>query len=255
MTKSIIFRQAKNLQELKALLKLRYRGYLNSPCASLLKINRYQIDMDAYDLRALHFGVFETDGLRANPIGYVRFIQEEMTPTTPMIWQLAFAHPELLSSLQKEVSTPFPFLQYHPNKELMQLHLSEALSKGERILEASRFVFDPLIRSTGILNFTAEATLSAVFFGLSYDRLMLVCNPSHCSFYQRIGFQFFDEGMTTTYGELPARFMEHRVQQLPRSYKDKMITMGCQYDQYGSVRSQITSSMIAKKCKQLIKAA
>ena len=58
MTKSIIFRQAKNLHELKALLKLRYQGYLQSVCASLIQPNRYQIDLDVYDLRALHFGIF-----------------------------------------------------------------------------------------------------------------------------------------------------------------------------------------------------
>lgn len=255
MTKSIIFRQAKNLHELKALLKLRYQGYLQSACASLIQPNRYQIDLDVYDLRALHFGVFETDGLRAKPIGYVRFIQEEMTSTAPMIWQLAFTHPELLAALQKDASNTFPFLQYHPNQSSMELRIAKARAKGERILEASRFVFDPQIRSAGILNFTAEATLATLFFGLSYDCLMLVCNPSHCRFYQRLGFQFFDEGIQTSYEKLPARFMQHRAQQLPNSYKKKMITMGCQYDQYGSIRSKITSSMIAKKRKQLVKAA
>ena len=255
MEKSIIFRQASNLHELKALLKLRYQGYLHSQCASLIEHNRYQIDLDSYDLRALHFGIFETDGLRAKPIGYVRLIQDELAPSAPLLWQLAFTHPELLPKLEKDPETPFPFMQYHPDADWLSYYIAEAKAKGQKLVEASRFVFDPNVRSKGLAGFVTEATLSIVFFSLAYKKLMLVCNPSHCRFYSRAGFQYLDEGIQSDYQDLPARFMVNEAHTIPAHLKKRMISLACQFDQHGAVRKQdaIIKKTVAKR--EIIKAA
>lgn len=255
MTKSIVFRQASNLLELKSLLKLRYHGYLNSQCASLIEHNKHQIDLDGYDLRSLHFGLFQTDGLRAQPIGYVRLIQDEMSPVAPLLWQLAFMYPELRPKLEEKAPTLFPFMQYHPDQEQAAYQIAQAKAEGKKMVEASRFVFDPSIRSRGLLGFVTEATLSIVFFGLSYHHLMLVCNPSHCRFYTRVGFQFFDEGLQSDYQDLPARFMVNQASQLPEQYKKRMITLACQYDQYGGIRRPDNSGLIKSASAQKVNKA
>ena len=115
-----VFREARNVYELKSLLELRYRGYLQSRCSSLIKKNPSGLDLDSYDLRSRHMGFFQLQGKESKPLGYMRLVEDELTDTAPLIWQLALSHPELWERLENDPPTPLPLMANCPKrKELL----------------------------------------------------------------------------------------------------------------------------------------
>jgi hypothetical protein len=74
-----IYREAESQEELEELLKLRYRAFLRGTWGLITKRNIYQIDIDVFDVNAMHFGLFIQKDEKEIPIGYVRFVTETTT--------------------------------------------------------------------------------------------------------------------------------------------------------------------------------
>jgi len=75
MENTYCFREARNVEELYALLKLRYEEYRNSRLAGFCPENEYGLDIDEFDLRSRHFGLFQQSADGEKAIGYMRVVQ------------------------------------------------------------------------------------------------------------------------------------------------------------------------------------
>jgi len=73
MQSYFVFRQAQSVDELRALLKLRYKVYRESRLQQFVPENECGIDLDGYDLRSRHFGLFKNN---SHPIGYMRVVED-----------------------------------------------------------------------------------------------------------------------------------------------------------------------------------
>lgn len=70
----LAFRPALNVKELESLFRLRYQGYLESQCASLVTDNQHGFELDVYDHYAHHIGLFQEGYFGAHPIDYLRLV-------------------------------------------------------------------------------------------------------------------------------------------------------------------------------------
>ena len=61
MDSYFVFREARSTSELEALFRLRYKVYQNSRLHCFEPANEYGINLDCYDLRARHFGLYMND--------------------------------------------------------------------------------------------------------------------------------------------------------------------------------------------------
>ena len=59
-TNTYIFREAASQAELKVLFQLRYKVF-KTQYPTLLPDNESGVDMDCFDTKALHFGIFQKD--------------------------------------------------------------------------------------------------------------------------------------------------------------------------------------------------
>ena len=73
-------RPARTARELKGLFQLRYEGYLDSHCASLVEEAPHGFTFEAYDWNALHMGLFQEGHYGSRPLGYMRLVQPGPAP-------------------------------------------------------------------------------------------------------------------------------------------------------------------------------
>lgn len=103
---NINFREAQNKAELEALFTLRHQVYSEDEnLKSMLSEN--SLDLNVYDLNALHFGAFENN----EPIAYIRLVVGKETHFTSWVKELFSEHGIKLET-QKFT---FPFQNYHPD--------------------------------------------------------------------------------------------------------------------------------------------
>ena len=228
-----VFREARNVLELKSLLELRYRGYLQSRCSSLIKQNPSGLDLDAYDLRSRHMGFFQLQGKESKPLGYMRFVEDDLTATAPLIWQLALAYPDLCERLEKDPPTPYPLMENCPKTDELMKFYQQVKAKGERIAEGSRFVFDKDVRSRGFPKFMLESSLAVGLFGLGYKHALLACNPRHGSFYSKFCFKPYEGLEKFEYDGLPGCVMINTKNEISVPIKEKFLKMAAIYQHTG----------------------
>lgn len=230
-----VFREARNVLELKSLLELRYRGYLQSRCSRLIKQNPSGLDIDSYDLRSRHMGFFQLQGNESKPLGYMRLVEDELTDTAPMIWQLALRHPELAERLEHKPPTPLPLMENCPKTdELMQFfhHLKD---KGEKLVEGSRFVFDKDVRSRGFPKFVLESAVAITLYSLGYKHALLACIPRHARFYEKFGFKTYTGLEDFKYCGITGCVLINSKNSVPVDIQQKIADMAKAYDKTGVI--------------------
>lgn len=198
------FREARTVSELEALFYLRYQGYLNSSCATLVYQNEYGLEFDSYDWYAWHLGLFQEGQYGSKPIGYMRLVQDSSTPMAALVSKLAARFPGLPPPPPPSVYAPLPMISNSPKKEwLLGLYRSKK-AQGHCIVEGSRFVFSSDVRAAGYARFVFESTLASTFYRYGYDYAMLACHPRHAFFYIQYGFQQLLDGSSNDYKGLSA---------------------------------------------------
>ena len=71
------FRELQDQQEMLNWLRLRYTIYNSTRCAGFLKTNEEEIDVDHYDLKSRHYGLFVEEADEQKLIGGLRIIQNK----------------------------------------------------------------------------------------------------------------------------------------------------------------------------------
>ena len=230
-----VFREARNVHELKSLLELRYRGYHQSRCTALIDQNNCGLDIDAYDLRARHMGFFQLKGKESIPLGYMRLIEDEMTSTAPLIWQIAAGNSDLLDKLDQELEAPFPFMTICEEDAALQTFYTESKATNKKMVEGSRFVFDRSVRSRGFPKFVLESAVAVTLFSQQFDYAMLGCLPRHGTFYSRFGFQPFEGYEDFAYGKFRSCILINSTKTVPTTIQHKIVNMAQAFSDTGMI--------------------
>ena len=193
------FREVTDSAGLEELFRLRYRCFRKSKLEGFVPENEHGLDIDCYDLRARHFGLYENNGSGERLVGNHRHVTDRQQPAAAAIRKIVATKPELQQRALTKPEHPFPVLNYWPDKEPIFELYREATNRGELMIEASRLALDPSINLLAVVNFIFQATVaSALANGVS--RGVTAINSNRKRYYHRYGFD--------TKESLPDRFIE-----------------------------------------------
>jgi len=131
----LAFRPARNVKELESLFRLRYQGYLESQCASLVTDNQHGFELDVYDHYAHHIGLFQEGNFGTHPIGYLRLVQEHAGPLSDYIDSIA-SHYGIVCPLPEE-GPGLPLLSNCLEKATISEHMNLLRPEPNGIVKAS----------------------------------------------------------------------------------------------------------------------
>ncbi len=182
------YREAQNTTELEALLKLRYKVYRNSALSNFCPENNAQLDLNPFDLNSRHFGLFENEEGVEKPVGYMRVVQQERSPSANQVLEIAKkACSKLADCLQQPITKPFPLMTYFRGSEKVDSVLTQLNEHGLKMCEASRFVFAEEVRSLQLAKFVTESSI-AIYRALGFYSSIITCSITHSRFYNQYGF-------------------------------------------------------------------
>jgi Acetyltransferase (GNAT) domain len=230
------YREAQNITELEALLKLRYKVYRKSKYINFCPKNKHQINLDQYDLYSRHFGLFENKSGIEKPVGYMRVVQEERSPTANQVLEIAKkASPKLADSLQIPVTKPFPLMTYFRGSEKVNSVLARLASNGLKMCEASRFVFAKEIRSLQLAKFVTESSV-AIYRALGFYCSIITCSIPHSRFYNQYGFsQLKGTGLHIGHSQPPLLLLLLLSQDVPSSKENKIDQMSKTFNDHNAI--------------------
>jgi len=188
-----LFRAPDSREELRQLLQLRYAIYRESSLRNVTSKNDSEIDVDQYDLRSSHFGLYQLDDFGSKPVGYIRIVQDadDMVQNTADVLAIANDCPETLERVFAPRREPFPLMTYFPDAGMVKVFYAVRHARGERYIEPGRLSLDPSVRSIGIVTFMTMCTFAlGVVQGV--DGAILSCDSKHVPFYRRFGFERLD---------------------------------------------------------------
>lgn len=185
------YREAHSEKELEELLRLRYQVYRNSRLAGFCPENAWGIDLDAWDARSLHFGLFRCDGSTEEPVGYMRVIQEGETHQAGYIRSIAWRKSaEMLETVANPPEVPFPAMSYFPGAmEKFGPMLAEASLEGKKYGEASRLVLREDCSGLKLTLSLIEYAIAINFIENGFHRSVLTCSQLHSRIYNHYGWQ------------------------------------------------------------------
>jgi hypothetical protein len=180
-TPTFIFRQPTSLTELEQLIRLRY-SIFKTAHPNLFADNAHGLDLDNYDPLAHHFGVYKSDLMGEQPVGYLRLIITESTETGCLIEQLAKKY-GMLATINEPLTVPLPVMKYFPDADIVIGDLLKILQgKGEKLFEASRLCLLREVESLHLARFVTESTV-AIFFYDSHNQNAII---SHSEAHERL---------------------------------------------------------------------
>jgi len=179
------YREAADVSELYALLRLRYLVYRRGPLAGFVAENPSELDLDCHDCRSRHFGVF----FGTTPVGYMRVIQETETHWAEMIREVASSSPLLFAKVNIAPKAPFPSIPYFPNNNVeVEEILASARSAKEPPCEAGRFALLPEHRLPKLGYRLVEASMAIFTYVLGFRVCLISCAPRHVRLYSSFCF-------------------------------------------------------------------
>lgn len=191
MSKKYTFREITEKNELEKLFRLRYQVYANSELAPFLKVNKYQIDIDIYDLHSRLYGIFCEDEIVAG----VRAVIDKREYYNPRVYDIGskykFFNKEA-NSQEKLINrdyADFPFLSYQSIPKEIKLFYQNQ-SKDKKVFMSSRCVIDANHRGLKTIQFLTEGiiTIGNLLCGENIGLAVTDVNLSHSRFYCRYGF-------------------------------------------------------------------
>jgi len=179
-----VYREARTVDELEALLRLSNRVYSGCRLARFVHQTEYGFELDAYDFRARHFGVFELSGGTEKSVGYLRVVEDRDLSEQPTLRGLGTKYPELFAQTSRTVNRPFPVMNYSPDSERLGRLYTQMLANGERAVEPTRMSLDPNCRKLSLARFLFECSNAIYFYVLGFDYAIACVDSSKKSFYR-----------------------------------------------------------------------
>ena len=144
------YREPQSQEELEVLLKIRYKSFIRGYWDLVTPKNIYEMDIDAFDVNAIHFGLFIWENNIEKPIGYVRCVTENEAKHAVWIKNILEKCPEL-NIPPAQFSLPLQGKLESKDLPVLQDFMDEQKNKNYDIVEVSRITVDENYTSIGIL--------------------------------------------------------------------------------------------------------
>ena len=190
-----IFRPPYTKDELRSLLMLRYRIFRETKGDWVFCQNSYELDIDAYDLRAYHFGLFKCSGDRQICVGHMRLVVSDSreTPIAPMVRDIAEDIPDLESTWDTSPQYCLPHFQLIDEKVAWAITEQAALD-NHILIETSRYCTDSEAQAIAIARFMVTSIVEAAHhYFRDLGRVYVMVSHLHASFYKSYGFEIVQE--------------------------------------------------------------
>ena len=184
-----VVRGPRSLDELEALLKLRYQVFRQSDLAKYVPENAIGIDVDKWDEQAHHLGLWSEDIYGVKAIGYLRVIGEIKTETAPMIKLLGEKHPSLQSKLADPNKCAIRFLEVFNESEPVKTWFKSLVSNGDSVVEASRLSVSPDLQHKSGARTLIETALAVFISPQQATFGAMEVMDHHVSYYRHYGFK------------------------------------------------------------------
>jgi hypothetical protein len=185
---TLVCREPYNTAELKSLLALRYQVYRKTYGNALIKSNAHRFDLDVFDARSIHVGLFDYTESHHKPIGYVRLVTEGVTPNTFLVEKLAQHYPIFTDVAQQTPPLSLPGFKYFDATEQHNL-TRQFKTHYASTYETCRFCLRPDFQHTGAARFAVETLMQ---YSLSCCQpnsvVVIVVSKAHAAMYARYGF-------------------------------------------------------------------
>jgi hypothetical protein len=232
-----VYREPESIAELKSLLLLRYSVYMESRLQHYVEKNKSMgIELDCYDVRARHFGLFKHENGSSRPVGYIRMVLDEEGPWADEIRAIANEVSGLADVVNETPSVAFPLMTYFPDAAIVNQHYQMAKKSGRRTVEAGRLSLERSVRSISVAKFLVSSTVTAAVV-TNVKEALLTCVPSHERFYHPYGFEQC-AGTTQHFCDEPNTEVccEHwSIERLQGSVKDSVLRMADAYYNTGRI--------------------
>lgn len=178
------FREIQDQQEMLNWLRLRYTIYNSTRCAGFLTANEEEIDVDDYDLRARHYGLFIEEADEQKLIGGLRIIQNK-----PVLSSIRMLREMGILDQQKMLKEKaiLPIMSYFEEEDNADF---DTLVKHSPIAtEGSRLVLNKEYQSLRLAKFIIS---NAIIMHLLLEEdwtAFVSCNPLHARLYNSFGFK------------------------------------------------------------------
>lgn len=192
------FREVKNTEELKALFHLRYQEFLKCRLNGFIEKNKYELDIDCYDLRARHFGLFCCTQHGEVLVGCMRVIDNKPTYIAEKVLKIASLSKLLFQKVNQTPKHPFPLMNYNSHVKELNAFYQHLKIKNEKLCEVGRFVFSTEIRSLCLAKFVVECAMAVYYSDLGFENAIISCYPLHKRLYGLYGFKEFSDGKSFT---------------------------------------------------------
>jgi hypothetical protein len=191
--KTVTFREITEPDELEKAFRFRYDEYLNSRCHVFIKQNQQKADIDIYDLKSRHYGLYINNSLM---IGYIRVVLDKKEYYNNTIFQIGKKYDVFndkehsFESLKNYHGADYPFLSYPNLPSCIKSYYESLAVKNDKIIEASRLIIMENFRGLRIISFFVECAISIYVSNFkSYKYAVVDCVQEHAVFYKRYGFQ------------------------------------------------------------------
>jgi len=184
-----VVRKPHNVDELEALLKLRYQVFRQSDLAKYVPENALGIDVDKWDDQAHHLGLWSEDIYGVKAVGYLRVIGKAKTEEAHLLNLLVEKHPILKPKLIDPNKCSIRFLEVFKEVEAVKTWFQELVSKGESVVEASRLSISPDLQHKLSARGLIETALAVFFNHQQATFSAMEVMDRHVSYYQHYGFK------------------------------------------------------------------
>jgi hypothetical protein len=242
--KYFVYREAESAEELCELFRLRYRVYRNSHLVKFVHENELGFEVDAYDFRSRHFGLFEVADGTETPIGYLRVVEDNDLSQQPQLTGLIAKYGHQLGCISSQVSAPFPIMTYSPDTDLLLSKYQQIRFLGERLVEPTRMSLDEGHRSLRMARLLFECSEAVYFFALGFDHVFACCDSSKKAFYHVYEWNYFpgtEEGDFAGLGE-SSTCLFGSAARTPAKVKPRILAMAEAFTETGRIYYHPTNS-------------
>lgn len=180
------YREATNMTELEPLLRLRYQVFKEEESTkALFPDNELGMEIDYFDLKSRHFGIYLVMNGQSIPVGYQRIIHETETSIASNLRLWASRYPSLLRKITP-VNTPLYLMTVNNSKAMWDYYLDKK-ANGATFEEASRTSFLSAYRSYELTKFIFYANMAIGFFDDGCNTGITSCTSKLSVIHSRLG--------------------------------------------------------------------
>jgi hypothetical protein len=147
------------------------------------------LDVDVYDARSRHYGLYIDDDGSPSLIGGIRVVEDRETDSRAYLESLANQYGLIERVLKQVPEYPLPYLNYYGDIGDCQKVYKEIKKANHTIVDPGRLLLDSKYRSLHLAKFLIESAIAIYFVSSqAVDYAALACKSSQAKCYFLYGF-------------------------------------------------------------------